>query len=237
MAKKTTTTVTTVVEETDDSDQDILINILLDRSGSMGGHESDVIGHYNAYIKEQAALPGKATVSLVLFDSAYEEVYLGKDIKDVPTLTSDTYFVRGITAYLDALGRLIHSVDGLKNKPSKIVFVVNTDGYENASHEFTPDQIKKLITARQKKDWQFVFIGAGIDALSTGTRLGIRAASTYSTTNDSFGYNSSYTALNSATTSYRRGVGASGQVVNSMNMTTEPEPVVKEPKKKKAISK
>src|SRR5260221_8193508 len=88
----------------DHNNGDILINVLLDRSGSMGGKEKDVIGHFNTFIKDQAALPGKAQVSLVLFDDRYEEVYLGRDIKEVPELTNATYFVRGSTALLDAVG-------------------------------------------------------------------------------------------------------------------------------------
>lgn len=233
MAKKvTTTTVTTVTEESDD-DQDILLNILLDRSGSMGGYEKDVIGHYNSYIKEQAALPGKATVSLVLFDTVYEEVYLGKEIKSVPALNTHTYFVRGGTAYLDALGRLIHSVDGLKNKPKKVVFVVNTDGEENSSHEFTRAQIKELITNRQKQfDWQFVFIGAGIDAFEAVKDLGYASASVLTAAApQAGGIGQSYNSLRGATTSYRSGETA------TMDFLAPVGPDVDDEAKKKAAKK
>jgi hypothetical protein len=207
---------------------DILINILLDRSGSMGGLESDVIGQFNNYIKEQKALPGKALVSLVLFDDRYEEVYLGRDIQEVPELTHDTYYVRGSTAYLDALGRLVKSVDAIKNKPSKVVFVVNTDGYENSSHEFSATQIKEIITERQQNhDWQFVFIGAGIDALQEGTKLGTRAYATFTATPDAAGIFASYDMLNTSTTNYRN------STVSTMDMTNNTI-IAPPPKKKKS---
>jgi hypothetical protein len=198
------------------TDNDILINILLDRSGSMGGYEKDVIGHFNAYIDEQKELPGKATVSLVLFDDRYEQVYLGKDIAEVPALTKDTYYVRGSTAYLDALGRLVKSVDALTNKPKKVVFVINTDGYENASREFNRTQIKEIITERTNNhDWQFVFIGAGIDAFESVKDLGFNFLSVHaSPSNANGGVEDSYNNLSRSTTNYRSGVTATMDFTN-----------------------
>lgn len=205
------------------SDNDILINILLDRSGSMAGYETDVIGHYNGYIKEQKELPGKATVSLVIFDDKYQEVYVGKDIKDVPELTKDVYFTRGNTAYLDALGRLVKSVDALKNKPAKVVFVVNTDGYENASRKFTRQQIKEIVTERQSNhDWQFVFIGAGIDAFEAVKDLGYHFTSVMQAAAPSAGgIGQGFDNLSRSTTQYR------SDISSTMDMSQEPEPVKK----------
>jgi len=204
---------------------DILINILLDRSGSMSHLVGDVIGQFNGYIKEQKALPGKASVSLVLFDDRYEEVYLGRDIQEVPELTKEVYYTRGSTAYLDALGRLVKSVDAIKNKPAKVVFVVNTDGYENASREFTAAQIKEIITERQQNhDWQFVFIGAGIDALKEGTSLGTYAASTYTASADSAGVYASYNTLNVSTTNYRNSATPTMDMTNDAIIDTTVAP-------------
>lgn len=218
---------------------DILINVLLDRSGSMSHLVNDVIGHYNTYIGQQRGLPGKATVSLVIFDTEYQEVYLGQDINLVPTLTKDTYFARGGTAYLDALGRLIKSVDAIPNKPKKVVFVVNTDGEENSSHEYNAKTIKEMVTERQNNhDWQFVFVGAGIDALKEAAKIGIRNFSTFTTTADAAGMDSSYNTLRSATTDYRSGVGASGQSVNAMIMTNDHSAeAVEAAKEKKPVKK
>jgi len=199
------------------TDNDIMINVLLDRSGSMGGLEKDVIGHYNAYIKEQRYLPGRATVSHVLFDDRYEEIYVGKDIKEVPKLTKDTYSVRGSTAYLDAIGKLVNSVDAIKNKPKKVIFVINTDGLENASREFTASKIKEIITERQNNhDWQFVFIGAGFDAIKEGLKYGIPVWTLYSAAAGPQGITDSYTMLSNSTIAYR-----AGDTV-TMDMTTTP---------------
>lgn len=199
----------------DKKDTDILINVLLDRSGSMSGRESDVIGHYNAFIKDQKPLPGRAAVSLVLFDTHYQEVYLGKDIYDVPPLDSSTYYVRGSTALLDALGRLIMSVDGMTNKPNKILFLINTDGYENSSHEYTKAKVKELIKERQDNhDWQFLFIGAGVDAFSeyTGAGLGLNSWQTFTSSNTPQGLSNSSNYSNTVTREYRT-TGATGQAL------------------------
>jgi hypothetical protein len=212
-------------------DTDILINVLLDRSGSMNGLEKDVIGHFNSYIKEQAELPGRAWVSLVLFDDKYEEVYINKRIQDVPKLTPDTYYVRGSTAYLDALGRLIKSIDKLKDLPNKVIFVINTDGYENASKEFTPAKIKEMVEERRAAhDWQFVFIGAGIDAINEASKYGFVASASLGTSSGPAGQSVGYGTLRSSTTNYRT------QVSNSMDMTNTVDAKELDEKKKKTTS-
>lgn len=188
------------------TDTDILINVLLDRSGSMSGKEGDVIGNFNSFIKEQRELPGTARVSLVLFDDKYQEVYVDKDIKDVPELDSGTYVIRGNTALLDAVGKLIGSVDSIKDKPNKILFLINTDGFENASREFTRSQIKEMVKERQDNhDWQFLFIGAGVDAFteSTGAGLGLKSWQTFTSSAGKSGMTNISAYSGSYTTNYR----------------------------------
>lgn len=189
---------------------DALITMILDRSGSMGGRETDVIGHYNAYMEEIRDLPGVETnVTLVLFDDQYQVIHNNQNIKYVPELTRDTYFVRGSTALLDAIGRAIRTVDALKDKPSKIVFVINTDGYENASREFTRAQIKEMVTERQNNhDWQFVFAGADIDAFGEGASIGINWQSTIRHSNTSRGYDYNNYITGIATTDYLTGASS-----------------------------
>jgi len=215
--------------------QDILINILLDRSGSMSQRATDVIGHYNQYIEEQKKLPGKATVSLVLFDDQYEEVYLGQDIQILGLLTEKTYFVRGNTAYLDAIGKLIHSVDALPNKPKKVIFVVNTDGYENASKEYGWRQIKELVEERRKSfDWQFLFIGAGLDDAAMAQTVASSGFSGYTNTVGAGGQSigASFSNLNSSTRNYRSGATADVNLGNSTVDVEEDEELVKKKGKK-----
>lgn len=214
----------------DKTNTDILINILLDRSGSMSGKQSDVIGHYNAFIKEQAALPGKAMVSLVLFDDEYRQVYLNKPIGDVPELDNATYYVRGNTALLDAVGKLIASVDGVKDKPNKVLFLINTDGMENASHEYTKAIVKEMVTERQENhDWQFLFIGAGVDAFSenTGAGLGLKSYQTFTGSSSAAGLSNTNAYSSSYTRSYRT-TGATGQslsdeVMASIDFVDDPD--------------
>lgn len=199
------------IHHTADENKGILINVLLDRSGSMSGRESDVIGHYNAFIKEQRSIPGEARVSLVIFDTEYEEVYLNKDIHSVPKLTSTTYFPRGGTALLDSLGKLITSVDAIKDKPEKILFVINTDGFENSSREFNRDQIKALVQERTNNHgWEFLFIGAGLDAFAEAQTYGVAAYSTFTGSNTAAGFYNSTQVLNSVTRTMRT-TGAGGQ--------------------------
>lgn len=209
---------------------DILINFLLDRSGSMADSEKAVREHYNAYIKSQAKLPGKARVSLSIFDTIYDEVYSNLPINEVPLLDHRTYFARGGTALLDGLGRLIKTIDAIPNKPSKVVVVVNTDGEENSSREFTLTQVKELVTERQENhDWQFVFVGAGIDAFHGGVSLGMRGHGTFAVAAGPMGQSMGYNHLNTVTSSYRSGA------MPTMDMAN-PDPVPVQPKKKKSSS-
>lgn len=158
------------------------IAVILDRTGSMESIREDTIGGFNAFLQKQQSVPGKATMTLVQFDSQdpYEIIHRFKPIEQVPELTRETYVPRAMTPLLDALGRGINdlekSIGALKkgDRPSKIVFVVITDGQENASREFRKDQISKMIKKKtDQSGWQFVFLSADLDAIGDAMSVGI----------------------------------------------------------------
>lgn len=155
------------------------ITIVLDRSGSMEPIADSTIRGFNAFLEEQKAVKGHATLSLVQFDHEYEPVFHGLDIREALPLTRKTYVPRGMTALLDAIGKTIKSTskrldawpDG-EGRP-KAVFVIITDGLENHSREYTREKIFRMIGKREKKGWQFVFLGANQDAIREAGRIGI----------------------------------------------------------------
>lgn len=158
------------------------IVIILDRSGSMGGLARDTIGGYNAFLDSQRSLPGEARVTTVLFDDKYEILHNGANIRDIKPITRNEYFARGSTALLDAVGKTINDVGARlsgtdeSERPDKIIFVITTDGQENSSREFTYAQIHQMITHQQEKyNWEFLFLGANIDAAREAENLGISA--------------------------------------------------------------
>ena len=144
------------------------IVFLLDRSGSMGGLESDTIGGYNSYLNKQKDKNAKVTT--VLFDDRYELLHNRVEIGKVKKLTNKEYYVRGCTALLDAIGKTIKYMD--KCNPKKVVFVITTDGLENASSKYNKEQIKELIKGHSS--WEFIYIGAGIDSYAEGSSIGIK---------------------------------------------------------------
>jgi uncharacterized protein YegL len=153
---------------------------ILDRSGSMSGLESDTIGGYNALLKKQKEEPGEAVVTTVLFDDQYELLHDRINIKGIQPITDRDYYVRGCTALLDAVGKTINKIANAQKHTSeehragKVMFVITTDGMENASREFTYGKIKELVEYHKKKDgWEFIFLGANIDAVETADRFGI----------------------------------------------------------------
>lgn len=143
---------------------------LLDRSGSMQGSETDTIGGYNSYLEQQRKNKFNTKITTVLFDDQYELLHNRKSIQDVNNLTEKEYFVRGCTALLDAIGKTINNLDK-KVKDNKVLFVITTDGLENASREYNKDKIKSLI--EQHSNWEFIYIGADIDSYGEGTSIGI----------------------------------------------------------------
>ena len=152
--------------KTRDNEMDVVF--LLDRSGSMSGIEKDTIGGYNSYIDSQRGKNVKVTT--VLFDDKYEILHNREDIDSIKKLTNKDYYVRGCTALLDAIGKTIREMED-KN-PNKVIFIITTDGYENASTKYNKSQIKELISVH--KDWKFMYIGADIDSYSEGRSLGIK---------------------------------------------------------------
>ena len=143
---------------------------LLDRSGSMIGMEKDTIGGYNSYLKDFSKKNAKITT--VLFDDKYEMITKRKEVKEVSLLTEKEYFVRGSTALLDAIGKTIQFLE--QEKTEKVLFIITTDGYENASCTFNKAQIKEMIQGH--KDWEFMYIGADIDSFQEGQSLGIESS-------------------------------------------------------------
>ena len=155
---------------------------VLDRSGSMSGLEEDTIGGFNAMLKKQKAVRGEALVTTVLFDNEYEVLHNRENIRNVRPLTPKDYYVRGSTALLDAVGRTInrsgkaHAYEAEENRPGKVLFVIITDGMENASCEFGWHTVKKMIEHQKNKyRWEFIYLGANIDAAAEAARVGIAA--------------------------------------------------------------
>ncbi len=155
---------------------------ILDRSGSMSGLESDTIGGFNAMIKKQHEENGECFVSTVLFDNVSEVLHDRIKLSDVPEMTDKDYTVRGCTALIDALGGAIHHIGNIhkyarnEDVPEHTLFVITTDGMENASHRYSSEQVKKMIERQKEKyGWEFLFIGANIDAVETASRYGIGA--------------------------------------------------------------
>lgn len=140
---------------------------ILDRSGSMRGAEEDTIGGYNSYIENFKNKNAKITT--VLFDDEYEMITKRQEVKEVKELTKKQYYVRGCTALLDAIGKTIKFME--KQKPEKVLFIITTDGLENASCKFKKDQIREMIKSHE--NWEFMYIGANIDSYSEGQDLGI----------------------------------------------------------------
>ena len=155
---------------------------ILDRSGSMAGLEADTIGGFNAMTQKQRKEPGEALVSTVLFDNETQVIHDRVPLDKVPALTQKEYYVRGCTALLDAIGGAIHHIRNIhkyarpEDVPEKTLFVITTDGMENASRRYTYDKVKAMIEhQREKYGWEFLFLGANIDAAREAARFGIRA--------------------------------------------------------------
>jgi len=153
-------------------EQDIVF--ILDRSGSMSGIESDTIGGFNSFIKNHKNNEN-TKVTTILFDDQYEVLYERKPITEVKKITPKEYYVRGCTALMDAIGKTINSLDK-KIKNNKVLFVITTDGLENASREYDKNKIKKLI--KKHPNWEFIYIGANIDSYSEASQIGIKSSNT-----------------------------------------------------------
>jgi len=153
---------------------------ILDRSGSMSGLEIDTIGGFNSVLTKQKGEVGDANITTVLFDDKYELLHDRYNLVKVPVITDKEYFVRGTTALLDAIGKTIHKMGNVQkyaadeDRAEKVMFVIITDGMENSSVKYSYDHIKNMIDRQKNKyGWEFIFLGANIDAIETAGRFGI----------------------------------------------------------------
>ena len=185
---------------------------ILDRSGSMGGLEKDTIGGFNSTLKKQKEEGDGVIWSTVLFDNRHEVIHDRVPIKDVENLTEDEYYVRGCTALLDAIGRAVKHIGNVhkyarpEDVPEKTLFVITTDGLENASRDYTYREVKDMISRQQEKyGWEFMFLGANMDAVKEADRLGIRAERASSYHNDSIGIMTNYETVSLAMSELRDG--------------------------------
>ena len=184
---------------------------ILDRSGSMAGLEGDTIGGFNAMLEKQRKEPGEAVISTVLFDNETEVIHDRIPLDRVPRLTEKEYYVRGCTALLDAVGGAIHHIGNVhkyareEDRPEKTLFVITTDGLENASRRYTYDKVKAMIERqREKYGWEFLFLGANIDAAREAARFGIRADCAADYHADSIGTEAIYESVCEAVCQVRR---------------------------------
>ena len=189
------------------------IVFILDRSGSMSGLEKDTIGGFNSMIEKQKREDGEALVFTVLFNNDSVVIHDRVPIDKVPPMTEQEYFTCGCTALLDAVGGAIHHIGNVhkyareEDRPQKTVFIITTDGYENASSRYSYERVKEMI-GRQKKryDWEFLFLGANIDAAAEARRFGIDADRAVDYKCDEAGTALNYEVLHSAVSSVRMGV-------------------------------
>ena len=186
------------------------IVFILDRSGSMAGLEDDTIGGFNAMIARQKNEPGEAYVSTILFDNHREVIHDRVNVQDVRPMTRNDYSVRGCTALLDAVGKAIHHIGNVhkyareEDRPEKTLFVITTDGMENASREYTYERLKgKIERQKEKYGWEFIFLGANIDAAKEAARFGIETERAVNYHADHQGTAVIYEAVNEAVCSVR----------------------------------
>ncbi|MDW0117464.1 hypothetical protein QTL97_11000 [Sporosarcina thermotolerans] len=183
---------------------------ILDRSGSMSGLEADTIGGYNAMLQKQKKGQGEAVITTVLFDDSYEILHDRVNLRTVEPMTDDEYFVRGTTALLDAVGKTILQISNAQKlaaeeeRAENILFVITTDGMENASREFNYEKVRNMIEHQKNKfGWEFLFLGANIDAIATANLFGIeedRATNYYA---DSDGTQLNYDVISETISSLR----------------------------------
>ena len=184
---------------------------ILDKSGSMSGLEKDTIGGFNSMIERQKNEPGEALVSTVLFANESAVIHDRVDIRKIEPLTERQYFVGGCTALIDAIGQAIHHIGNVhkyareEDVPEHTVFVITTDGMENASHRYSTDEVKRMVNRQKEKyGWEFLFLGANIDAVETAAHFGIAEDRAVNFHNDARGQQLNYESLGDAVRCVRR---------------------------------
>ena len=178
---------------------------ILDRSGSMSGLEADTIGGFNSTLEKQKKENDNVLWSTVLFDDRQEVIHDRLPINQIKNLTEDDYYVRGCTALLDAIGRAIHHIGVIhkyareEDRPEKTLFIITTDGMENASRRYTYTKVNEMITRQKERfGWEFIFLGANMDAVKVAARMGIDADRSSSYVNDGIGIRKNYEAVSMA---------------------------------------
>lgn len=183
---------------------------ILDRSGSMHGLESDTVGGFNSMIEKQKKVEGECYVSTVLFDDTQTVLHDRKKLSEIAPMTEDDYTLGGCTALLDAIGGAIHHIGNIhkyarrEDVPEKTMFIIITDGMENASRRYSSHDIKKKIERQKEKyGWEFVFLGANIDAVETASRYGIGKDRAVTYRSDSEGTRLNYEVMSDAVCAMR----------------------------------
>ncbi|AYC28535.1 vWA domain-containing protein [Paenisporosarcina cavernae] len=184
---------------------------ILDKSGSMSGLEKDTIGGFNSLVAKQRKEEGEAIITTVLFDHDCELLHDRIDMDGISPMTEEEYRLGGTTALLDAIGMTIqkiakaHQHTKQEVRPEKVLVVITTDGMENASREFTIEKVRHLVSDKQKTGWEFLFLGANIDALSTADSYGIKQENAVNFHADEAGMQLNYQVVNEAVSSFRQG--------------------------------
>ena len=183
---------------------------ILDKSGSMSGLEADTIGGFNGMIERQKKEDGEALVSTVLFSNESNVIHDRVDLRKISPLTEREYFVGGCTALIDAIGGAIHHIGNVhkyareEDRPEHTIFIITTDGMENASHRYSSDQVKAMVQRQKEKyGWEFLFLGANIDAVETAAHFGISEDRAVTYRNDSRGQALNYAGISEAVRSVR----------------------------------
>lgn len=190
--------------------------MILDRSGSMGGLETDTIGGYNSMLDRQKKEEGEVLVSTVLFDDRTEVVHDRVPLSEVKPLTEKEYYVRGCTALLDALGGSIRHIKNIhkyareEDRPDNTIFVITTDGMENASRRYGYKEVKRMIEQQKENGWEFLFLGANIDAIDVASRVGISRDRAANYVSDGKGTALNYKAVGSFVREMRLGAPVAG---------------------------
>lgn len=184
---------------------------ILDRSGSMHGLEKDTIGGFNSVLERNKALPGDANITTILFDHRFTILHDRQPIRSVAPITERDYSPAGMTALLDAVGQAICKIDNVMAytaedyRAGKVQFVIITDGLENASKEYSAQRVKQMIRDRQDKDgWDFLFLGANLDAIAVAEDMGIQADRAVTAMADAPGVSLQYDAIADANVSFRQ---------------------------------
>ena len=186
---------------------------ILDRSGSMSGLEKDTIGGFNSMIEKQKKEDGECLVSTVLFDNISEVLHDRVKLSDIKPMTDTDYIVRGSTALLDAIGGAIHHIGNVhkyarrEDVPEHTMFIITTDGMENASHRYTREKVKEMIKRQEEKyGWEFIFIGANIDAVETAGSFGIKKDRVANYRADDIGTEKMYSVISNVVGGFRKGI-------------------------------